>query len=172
MTTIERRALRVRSALSILAGVALAACGGSDSPGQGTHGSRARPSSPRERSQLPLDRRFAGSENVLVLVDTGLASISAKTNYTVTATGTGPPGAVSPPATSLVPLADAIPGETRARALRGWISRWVRLNTRSRRRFAGGFQAARSAYQAGTTLPRGLSRSVASAAPQVATSSP
>jgi hypothetical protein len=171
MTTIDRRALRVRSALSILAGLALAACGGSDSLGiNGTDGSLApgQGAPVNGASALTVDGGSTGTENVLVVVDTGLASISAKTNYTVTTTGTGPPGGVSAPATALVPLTDAVRAEIpSASAPVLDISYGMRLNTRSRRRFAGGFQAARSAYQAGTALPPGMSRSVAAAVPQV-----
>jgi hypothetical protein len=171
MTTIDRRALRVRSALSILAGLALAACGGSDSLGiNGTDGSLApgQGAPVNGASALTVDGGSTGTENVLVVVDTGLASISAKTNYTVTTPGSGPPGGVSAPATALVPLTDAVRAEIpSASAPVLDISYGMRLNTRSRRRFAGGFQAARSAYQAGTALPPGMSRSVAAAVPQV-----
>jgi hypothetical protein len=172
MTTIERRALRVRSALSILAGVALAACGGSDSLGlNGTDGSLAPgQGAPVSGTTLTLDGGSTGTENVLVVVDTSLDSTAVKTkkSFQVTTTGTGPAGGVSAPATALVPLADAIPAEIPSASAPALdISYGMRLNTRSRRRFAGGFQAARSAYQAGTAMPRGMSRSVATAAPRV-----
>ena len=173
MTTIERSALRFRSALSILAGAAFAACGGSDSLGvNGTNGSLApgQGAPVNGATTLRLDGGSTGTEDVLVVVDTSLDSTAVKTkkSYQVTTTGTGPAGNVSAPATALVPLVDgATAVARRANASRLDIGYGMRLNARSQKRFAGGFQAARSAYQAGSALPRGMSRSIAAAAPQV-----
>jgi len=171
MTTIQRRASRVSTALAILAGMTLAACGGSDSsgpngpddglsPGEGVAISGATP--------LSVDGGTTGTENVLVIVDTGLASISAKTSYTVTATGTGAAGAVSAPATALVPLTNAaLDAAPSASAPVLDIGFGMRLNARNRSRFAGRISGARAAFQSGTALPRGMSRSISVAAPAV-----
>ena len=171
MTTIHRRALRVRSVLAIFAGASIAACGGGDSVGvKGTDGllSPGQGAAVNGTTTLTLDGGSTGTENVLVVVDTGLASVSDKTNYTVTTTGTGAAGAVSAPATALIPLTDAVRAASpSAIAPTLDIGYGMRLNARTQRRFAGGFQAARSAFQAGTALPRGMSRSLAVAAPQV-----
>ena len=173
MTTIERRALRVRSVLSMLAGVALAACGGSDSLGlNGANGGLApgQGAPVNGTSTLTLEGGSTGTEDVLVVVDTSLDSTAVKTKktYQVTTTGTGPAGAVSAPATTVVPLFDAaIPAASSASAPTLDIGYGMRLNARSGKRFARGFQAARSAYQAGSALPRGMSRSLGGAAPQV-----
>ena len=168
MTTIDRRALRVRSALRILAGVALAACGGNDSLGlNGTDGSLApgQGAPVNGTTTLTLDGGSTGTEDVLVVVDTSLDTTAVKTkkSYQVTTTGTGPAGDVSAPATALVPLVDA----ATAVAPKLDFGYGMRINARSHQRFAGGFQAARSAYQAGSALPRGMSRSLGNAAPQV-----
>ena len=107
MTTIRRRAPRVSTTMCILAGLSLAACGGSDSSGPGGPDDGLSPGEGVALSgttPVSLDGGATGTENVLVIVDTGLTSISAKTNYTVTATGTGVAGAVSAPATARVPL--------------------------------------------------------------------
>jgi len=171
MTTIQRRASRVSTTLAILAGMTLAACGGSDSsgpngpddglsPGEGVAISGATP--------LSVDGGTTGTENVLVIVDTGLASISAKTSYTVTATGTGAAGAVSAPATALVPLTNAaLDAAPSASAPVLDIGFGMRLNSRNRSRFAGRISGARAAFQSGTALPRGMSRSISVAAPAV-----
>ena len=173
MTMIERRTLRVRSALSILAGVALAACGGSDSLGLGgTNGGLApgQGAPVNGTSTLTLEGGSTGTEDVLVVVDTSLDSTAVKTKktYQVTTTGTGPAGGVSAPATTLIPLAEAaMAAAPSASAPALDIGYGMRLNARSGKRFAGGFQAARSAYQGGSALPRGMSRSLGGAAPQV-----
>ena len=115
MTMIHRRATRLGSTLSVAAGLALfAACGSSDSldpsatpndgllaPGQSATLSGAR--------TLTLEGGSTGTENVLVVVDTGIASVavSAKTSYQLATTGTGAAGGVSGPATALAPVADA-----------------------------------------------------------------
>jgi len=166
---------RVRSVLSLAVGLMLAACGGQDSsgpngtnnglaPGQGSVLSATAP--------LTLEGGTTGTENVLVLVDTGLSSISAKVSYSVTATGTGAAGAVSAPATSLVPLTDVGPSATRSESPTSGapvldIGYGMRLNARNRARFANGFRAARSAFRSGTALPPGMSRSVSVADPQI-----
>jgi hypothetical protein len=170
MTTIHARALRAQATLAFFAGLTLAACGGSDSTGLNTNG----PLSPGQgtpvsgTSTLTIDGGSTGMENVLVVVDTALDSIARKTSFQVTATGIGAAGAVSPPATALIPLTDAAPtAAPSAAAPKLDIGYGIRLNARSRRRFEGRFQAARSAFQSGAALPRGMSRSLALAAPQV-----
>ena len=174
MTMIHRRAARVRSTLYVAAGVTLAACGGSsDSTGPGptpengllAPGQSATLSGTKT---LTLDGGPTGTENVLVVVDTGITSVSAKATYQVATTGTGAAGAVSAPATALVPLTEA----TRASAPSPSapavdIGYGMRLNARNRSRFATGFRAARSAFRSGTALPGGMSRSVAVADAQV-----
>jgi hypothetical protein len=109
---------------------------------------------------------------VLVLVDTGLSSISAKVNYSVTATGTGVAGAISPPATARLPLTNVPPGASGSESASIGapvldIGYGMRLNARNRARFAKGLRAARAAYRSGTALPPGMSRSVSLADPQV-----
>ena len=112
MTMIHRRAARVRSTLSVAAGLMLAACGGSSdstgpeptpdngllAPGQSAtlNGTKT----------LTLEGGSTGTENVLVVVDTGITAVSAKATYQVATTGTGAAGVVSAPATALVPLTE------------------------------------------------------------------
>jgi hypothetical protein len=168
------RAVRVRSVLCLATGLTLAGCGGQDSsgpngdngltPGQGSILSSSGP--------LKLEGGTTGTENVLVLVDTGLSAIATKSSYSVTTTGTGVAGAVSAPATALVPQREVAPGATSsespsARAPALDIGYGMRLNARSRARFAGGFHAARSAFRSGTARPPGMSRSVSVADPQI-----
>src|SRR5689334_3734270 len=102
------------AALSATAITLLACGGGSDSttgPGGGTvlpSGAvslAAGQSAPlTATTALKIDAGSTGSENVLILVDTGLTSIAATANYSVAATGIGNAGAISPPATSRSPL--------------------------------------------------------------------
>jgi hypothetical protein len=174
MTMIHRRATRVRSTLSVAAGLALAACGSSDSldpsatpdngllaPGQSATLSGTR--------TLTLEGGATGTENVVVVVDTGIVSgVSAKTTYQLATTGTGAAGAVSGPATALVPLAEAArPSGASAGAPLVDIGFGMRLNARNRVRFDGRLQAARSAFRSGSAVPDGISRSVAIADAQV-----
>ena len=171
MTIIHRRAPRAHSALAILAVASIGACGGGDAVGvNGNNG----PLSPGQgatvngTSTLTLDGGSTGTENVLVVVDTGFGSVSAKTNYTVTTTGTGAAGVVSAPATALIPQSDAaLSAAPSASSPRLDIGYGMRLNARTGTRFAGKFQAARSALLSGSALPRGMSRSQSVAAPQV-----
>ena len=170
MTTIDRRALRFQTTVVMFAGLTLAACGGGDSTGLNTSG----PLSPGQgapvngASALTIDGGSTGTENVLVVVDTGLGAIATKTNYQVATTGTGAAGAISAPATALIPLTNAAPIATPTVATPTLdIAYGMRLNARSRARFAGKFQAARSAFSSGSALPSGMSRSLGVAAPQV-----
>ena len=170
MTTIDRRALRFQMTVAMFAGLTLAACGGGDATGLNTSG----PLSPGQgtpvngASALTIDGGSTGTENVLVVVDTGLGAIATKTNYQVTATGTGAAGAVSAPATALIPLTGAAPiAATSAAAPTLDIAYGMRLNARSQSRFAGKFEAARAAFRSGSALPSGMSRSLGVAAPQV-----
>ena len=173
MTMIHRRAARVRSTLTVAAGLTLAACGSNDSlgpdptPDNGflAPGQSARLSA---TSTLTLEGGSTGTENVLVVVDTGITSPSAKTTYQVASTGTGSAGAVSAPATARIPLAETERASVAsADAPVVDIGFGMRLNARNQARFATGFRAARSAFRAGSALPRGMSRSVASADVQV-----
>ena len=56
---------------------------------------------------LTLEGGSTGTENVLVVVDTGITAVSAKTTYQVAATETGAAGAVSP-AGDLAPPAQRV----------------------------------------------------------------
>jgi hypothetical protein len=174
MTMIHRRATRVRSTLTVAAGLALAACGSSDSvdpsatPDNGllAPGQSARLSGTKT---LTLEGGATGTENVLVVVDTGIASkaVAGKTSYQVATTGTGAAGGVSGPATALLPLADAARASAPSPEVPEVdIGFGMRLNARHRARFNGGLQAARSAFRSGA-LPGGISRSVAIADAQV-----
>ena len=160
------------------AAITLVACGGSDSvTPSGVVSLTAGQSAPLTATNaLKIEGGSTGSENVLVLVDTGFSSISAKTNYSVAATGIGAAGAVSPPATSLSPSVvassmSASPAVTSVSQI-AWgpkldMAFGLRLNARSRARFLGGFSAARAALASRRMTPSAALRSVASAAPQV-----
>jgi hypothetical protein len=149
--------------------ITLVACGGSDSTGPGgAVNLAAGQSAPlTAATALKIDGGSTGSENVLVLVDTGLASISAKFSYSVAATGTGTAGAISPPATSLSPSPQVATASTINWGPRLDMSFGSRLNERSRARFRGQFGAARAALASRRTASPGMLRSVASAAPQL-----
>jgi len=172
------------AALSAAAIVLVACGGGSDSttgPGGGTvlpSGAvslAAGQSAPlTAATALKIDAGSSGSEDVLVLVDTGLTSISAKANFSIAATGIGAAGAVSAPATSLspAPIAASRSPEVAASSQIAWgpkldVSFGMRLNARSRARFRGGFDAARAALRSRRFAPAAALRSVASAPPQV-----
>ena len=96
MTSIHRRAAHVRSILSVAAGLALMACGGQDSSGPSPAPDALL--DPGESapltgtSTLTLEGGSTGTENVLVVVDTGITAVSAKATYQLTATGTGANG--------------------------------------------------------------------------------
>ena len=170
---IRRPTSRVTCTLSLAAAMALGACGSQDStgpglttpegaliPGQGAVLSASAP--------LKLEGGSTGTENVLVIVDTLLTAGSAKFVYDVTAAGTGAAGAVSSPATALLPS----PGDARPwRASAGEpvldIGYGMRLNARNRARFEGKFVAARSALASRTRLPSGMARSVGVTEPKV-----
>src|SRR6476659_6712618 len=172
------------AALSAAAIVLVACGGGSDSttgPGGGTvlpSGAvslAAGQSAPlTAATALKIEAGSSGSEDVLVLVDTGLTSISAKANFSIAAAGIGAAGAVSAPATSLspAPIAASRSPEVTASSQIAWgpkldASFGMRLNERSRARFHGGFDAARAALRSRRFAPSASLRSVASAPPQV-----
>lgn len=173
MTMIQNRAPRARNVFLVTASLVLAGCGAQDSSGPGGNPqtgllNQGQAATLSAGTPLTLEGGGSGTEDVLVVADTGLASISAKTTYSVSATGTGAAGAVSGPATSLIPLTEAgtkSGGTVSAPVLD--IGYGMRLNDRSRARFRGGFGAARTAYRSSTALPGGISRSVGSVAPQV-----
>jgi hypothetical protein len=172
MTTTRMHSRLALAAMSLAAGIMLTACDSQSTeaptgtpgtvtlvPGQGTAVSGA--------TTLKIDGGSTGTENVLILVDTGTTSISAKVNYSVATTGVGAAGAVSAPATSLVPLPD------RAVGTQGTldspmldIAFGMRLNERNRGRLVPGFRAARAAYDARSASP-GQLRSVNAVDPQV-----
>ncbi|PYP81423.1 MAG: hypothetical protein DMD35_01545 [Gemmatimonadetes bacterium] len=161
---------RVRSILFGAAGLTLVACA-NDSSGPGLDDGVLAPGQAATlsgTSALKVQGGPTGTENVLVLVDTGFSDIKAKFTYQVTATGTGGAGAVSPPTTALVPLAEkSVAAAPSASAPVLDIGYGMRLNARNRARWAHGFRAARSALQTGTARPSGSSRSVAIVDPQV-----
>jgi hypothetical protein len=173
MTTIHDRVSRVRSLVLFAAGLVLAGCGAQDSSGPGGNPetgllAQGQAATLTGATPLKLEGGSTGTENVLVVADTGLASVSAKTTYQVTATGTGAAGAVSGPATSLIPLAEASPpsgGTVTAPVLD--IGYGMRLNDRYRARFTSGFSAVRATYRSGTAFPSGISRSLSVADPAV-----
>src|SRR6478752_533768 len=141
------------------AAITLVACGGGSDSTTGPGGITVLPSGAvslsagqsaplTPASALKIDAGSSGSEDVLVLVDTGLTSISAKANFSIAATGIGAAGAVSAPATSLspAPIAASRSPEVTASSQIAWgpkldVSFGMRLNARSRARFRGGFDA-------------------------------
>ena len=173
MTMFHRRAAHVRSILSVAAGLTLAACGGSDSSGPSPTPDNAllapgQSATLNGTKTLTLEGGSTGTENVLVVVDTGITAVSAKATYQVATTGTGAAGAVSAPATALVPLTETTRAATPSPGAPALdIGYGMRLNARNRARFATGFRAARSAFRSGSALPDGMSRSVAVADAQI-----
>jgi hypothetical protein len=119
------------------------------------------------KSALKIDAGSTGSENVLVLVDTGLTSISAKATYQVTVTGIGAAGAISPPATSLSPAPASAAAAALSLAPTLNMSYGMRLNSRYRSRFRGGLRAARAAYNSSLSTRSGALRSLSAAPPVV-----
>jgi hypothetical protein len=110
---------------------------------------------------LKVQGGSTGSENVLVLVDTATTSVSAKSTYTVSATGVGAAGAVSAPASSLSPDPNAL------FAPKLDMSFGMRLNEASRARLRGGFGAARTMLASRGVSPSGRSRSLGVSVPNV-----
>ena len=160
------------------AAITLVACGGGSDSSTGPGGGSVLPSGAvslaagqsaplTAATALKIDAGSSGSENVLVLVDTGLTSISAKANYSVAATGIGTAGAISPPATSLSPSPEASAASTIVRGPGLDMAFGMRLNRRSQARFRGGFDAARAALSSRRLAPSAALRSLASAPPQV-----
>jgi hypothetical protein len=169
---------RWATALSAAA-IALVACGGgSDSTTTGPGGVTVLPSGAvsltagqaaplTTADTLKIDAGASGSENVLVLVDTGLTTSAATVNYSVGAVGIGTAGAVSPPATSLAaspPVSAASQGPGAPKLDLGF---GMRLNSRSQTRFRGQFAGARAALASRRLTPTIALRSLASSAPQV-----
>ena len=173
MTTIHDRVPRVRSLILFGAGLVLAGCGAQDSSGPGGNSEtgllvQGQAATLTAATPLKLEGGSTGTENVLVVADTGLASVSAKTSYSVTATGTGAAGAVSGPATSLIPLSEAsTPSGGTVTAPLLDIGYGMRLNDRYRAQFTSGFGAVRATYRSGTAFAGGISRSVSVADPAV-----
>jgi hypothetical protein len=160
------------------AAITLVACGGGSETTTGPGGITILPSGAvsllagqsaplTPANALKIDAGNAGSENVLVLVDTGLTSISATANYTVGVTGVGNAGAVSPPATTLSPAPEGTSAFQTAWTPKLDVAFGMRLNERSRARFRGGFGAARAALASRRASPTAARMSLASAAPQV-----
>ena len=168
MTTIQPRAPRFPALLLATYGL-LAACGGGDGTGPGVNDNSLSPGQAKAvgGTALQIEGGVTGMENVLVLVDTSPGSAATKVSYQVTATGTGAAGAVSAPATALLPLTETASAAPSTDGPRLDVGYGMRLNARSRARLQNGFQAARTAFRARTTLPSGMSRSLGSAPPQV-----
>jgi hypothetical protein len=154
------------------AGFVLAGCGSDDpaGPGLSTDG-RLIPGQAAAlgaSAPLTLEGGASGTENILVIADTLLTSGSAKFTYSVSSTGTGAAGAVVPPASALQPTAGALSLSRDASTVPVLdIGFGMRLNARNRSRFEGGFRAARSALASRSALPKGMSRSMVVADPQV-----
>ena len=171
---IQRRGRRVSTVCGAVAGLVLAACGSDDPTGPGIDGDGAltpgQGAALIAATPLTLQGGASGTENVLVVVGTRLddSATTIKYNYQVSSTGTGVAGAVSGPATALVPES---PRPSRSRESLTApvldIGFGMRLNARNRGRFAGGFSAARSAFASRTGVSKGMSRSVAVAEPKV-----
>ena len=169
MTEIHRRAPRVSTLLPAAAVIVLA-CGGGDASGPGVNDNSLAPGQGKAfgATTLTVEGGASGTENVLVLVDTNLASAAAKFAYQVTLTGTGAAGAVSPPATALIPASQAATRTATSITEPVLdIGFGMRLNARNRARFAGGFRAARAAYQARSANMGGISRSLGVVDPQI-----
>ena len=167
----QRRARRVSTVSGAVAGLFLVACGsdGPAGPGLNTDGTLipGQGASVSPTTPLTLQGGGSGTENVLVVVGTDLTAGSAKFTYSVTAAGAGAAGGISAPATTLQPSFGAAPSRASMTEPVLDVGFGMRLNSRSRQRFAGGFQAARSALTTRSALPKGMSRSRAAAVPQV-----
>ncbi|HEU4722511.1 MAG TPA: hypothetical protein VFS59_14220 [Gemmatimonadaceae bacterium] len=168
----QSRAPRVSSLFLAAAAMALAACGSQDASGPGgtpgvTTLNPGQVVAVPKGTTVTLEGGSTGTENVLVVVDTGLQSISAKTSWQVSATGTGAAGAVSGPATALLPSEGADAARSGSIEPTVDIGFGMRLNARNRQRFVGGFRAARSAFASRTAVPPGMSRSVGVVDPNI-----
>jgi hypothetical protein len=161
----------VRSALAIFgAGLLVAGCAAQDSQGPGqTPGvvslGPGQSAPVAAATTLRIEGGSQGSENVLVLADTGTTGITAQAAYQVTATGVGAAGAISGPATARLP-----DGATGARLPAGPIldiAFGARINRASHARLRPGFRAARAALASRSMSRGGASRSVATAIPNV-----
>jgi hypothetical protein len=169
MTTIQPRRPRVAAVLLTAVGLFVIACGGGDSTGVGLNDNSLAPGQAKAvgATALQIEGGSSGMENVLVLVDTSPGTAATKVAYQIAATGTGAAGAVSAPATALLPSTDAVASRSATDGPVLDIGFGARLNARSRARLQGGFRAARAAYHTGSALPAGMSRSLGSAVPQV-----
>src|SRR5215218_1750357 len=167
MMKIHRCALRISTLLPAAVAVVLAACGDPSGPIEDNSLAPGQ-SKAVGGTAVTVEGGSTGSENVLVLVDTSLGSAATKVSYTVTVTGTGAAGAVSPPATALIPSPEgAAQRGAGVTAPELDISYGARLNARDRTRLQRGFSAARAAYRARSTAAGGISRSLGVAPPQV-----
>ncbi len=105
----------------------------------------------------------SGGEYLLVVADTAIDGSSASTTYQVVTTGVAAGGAVSAPSTSRAPLGGTF-------AMRGPtpdFSVAVRINARARLTLGPRVVTARQLWAQRAPSSRGLSASMASAAPQV-----
>jgi hypothetical protein len=161
---------RVSTFLATAAATVLAACGG-DPSGPGINDNSLAPGQAKAvgGTSITVDGGSTGTENVLVLVDTSLGTAATKVSYTLTATGTGAAGAVSQPATALLPSPQGATTRPAAgvAAPAADMSYGMRLNARSRGRFEGRFSAARAAYRSAGANIGGISRSLGVADAQV-----
>ena len=169
---IQRRARRVSSVWWVVAGLALAGCGSDDpaGPGLSTDGKLipGQAAALTASAPLTLEGGASGSENILVIADTMVTRSDSTYSFSVSSSGTGAAGAVSPPASAREP-STAGPALFRAGTTGQVldIGFGMRLNARSRSRFEGRFGAARAALASRAATNKGMSRSVAAADPQV-----
>jgi len=155
------RAIARLSTCVLLAG--LAACGGgSDStgPGDGSSGGSGLVAggtvAASNAQQVTLTGGTTGMEMLLVVNDTS-TSASGTTNYSVSVTGIGAPGAVSAPSTSLIPSPGGGFGDLDAAIPRLDIGYGARVNDAFRGRFNNMISAARAAR---SLVPSAPSRAV------------
>ena len=104
-----------------------------------------------------------GGEFVLVVADTAVDGSSVATSYQVASTGISGGGTVSAPATSRSPLG----GTSAASRLTLDFGRAARMNAGAQRTLAPRVWAARQAWAQSSSAPRGASRLLSTAAPQV-----
>jgi hypothetical protein len=172
MKRTEKHSRSVRMVVSIgVAALSIAGCGAQDSQGPDAPPGvvsllPGQSAAVEGTTTLQIQGGAQGSENLLVIVDTATATISAKSPYSVTATNVNAPGTVSPPATARIPDASSSASAFAAGPVLD-ISFGMRLNARSRSRLVPGFRSARAAYAERRLGPAGRSRSVATADAQV-----
>jgi hypothetical protein len=119
-------------------------------------------------AQLQLAGGVTGGEYLFVVTDTATSGTTSTTSYQISATSITAPGAVSAPATSLIPGgASAYLGAIGSMGPLRDIGYGSRLNERARRRLVPLMSTARQAMAARLSAPAGRRASVAAIAPQV-----